>query len=107
MPRYGRKVERQIIRGKNWTTHRSIDRPKYETASGAIRKVLGKRPMRFSELVNEVEKLIPAFPGSIGWYSIACLRELETQGKVHRGTWLSGALFQAQAVIDVPAPDAT
>jgi hypothetical protein len=48
MPRPGRKVERRIIRGKHWTTHRSIDRRK---CRGTFRPP-GKRrdPLRSSAL---------------------------------------------------------
>ena len=43
--------------------------------------------MRFSELVVQVTKAVRNFEGSIAWHVVACLRELEVQGRVtkHHG----------------------
>jgi hypothetical protein len=34
--------------------------------------------------VNRVAKAVPGFEGSVGWYTISCVRDLEVQGKVTR-----------------------
>jgi DNA-binding HxlR family transcriptional regulator len=50
--------------------------------SRAILKVLSNEPMRFSDLVTQVTKAVRNFEGSIAWYVMSCLRELEVQGRV-------------------------
>jgi hypothetical protein len=41
-------------------------------------------PIAYSELVKLVDAQLDGFDGSIPWYTLSCLRELETQGKVTR-----------------------
>jgi hypothetical protein len=52
--------------------------------SGAILISLSKSPIAFSTLVTKVRAKAPGFSGSIPWYTITCLRELEVRGKVVR-----------------------
>lgn len=78
------RKNKKSIGGKNWNRKISIDRAKYEIISKAINKTLAKDPVSFSELAEEVKKQVKDFPGSVSWYTIAVLRELERQGKVVR-----------------------
>lgn len=72
------------IKGRGWNKSFKISRDKYDAVSEAILKVLSKEPIRFSDLENGVKKQLPDFEGSVGWYTISVLRELETQGKIKR-----------------------
>jgi hypothetical protein len=72
------------IRGKGWTKVSSIAVDKYEIVSRAILLSLSKTPITFSELVTRVTIEARGFSGSIPWYTITCLRELEVRGKVVR-----------------------
>jgi hypothetical protein len=73
---------RTPIRGKGWKRSPKIATEKYETISQAIMDSLTKTPIKFSELVKLVEARVKGFDGSVPWYTIGCLRELETQGRV-------------------------
>jgi hypothetical protein len=75
---------RKIIRGKGWKRATSISLDKYNVISSAILKVLTADPMSFSEIVRGVTKHVTSFSGSIEWYTISCLRELESQKKIIR-----------------------
>ena len=75
---------RTRIRGKGWSKVSSISTDKYETISRAILLSLRKRPITFSELVRRVTIQVRGFGGSIPWYTLTCLRELEVRGKVNR-----------------------
>jgi hypothetical protein len=45
---------------------------------------LTKTPMKFTELVTRVKAKVRGFSGSIPWYTVTCLRELEVRGRVTR-----------------------
>lgn len=75
---------RTRIRGKGWTKKTSISSGKYQVISRAVLATLPKTPITFTEAVRRVEAKVRRFPGSVPWYTIACLRELEVQGKVIR-----------------------
>src|SRR5262245_5876394 len=75
---------RTPIRGKGWRRPSTIATEKYQTISRAIMDSLTTTPIKFSELVNLVEARVTGFEGSVPWYTIGCLRELETQGRVAR-----------------------
>ena len=72
------------VRGKGWSKPRSIANDKYQVISRAVLTSLPKTPITYSEVVKRVEAKVQSFSGSIPWYIIACLRELEVQGKVMR-----------------------
>jgi hypothetical protein len=73
---------RQQIRGKGWRKKFAISADKYAAMSAAILKSLGKTPISFGDMVDKLSDKLESFDGSIPWYAISCLRELETQGKV-------------------------
>ncbi len=73
---------RTIIRGKGWKKTTTMATDKYRMVSRAIMASLTKTPMAFSHLVTHVEARLKFFDGSIPWYTITCLRELEMRGKV-------------------------
>jgi hypothetical protein len=75
---------RKIIRGKGWKRATSISLDKYAIISSAILEVISADPMSFSEVVRAVKKRVTSFSGSIAWYTISCLRELESQKKIIR-----------------------
>jgi hypothetical protein len=75
---------RTAIRGKGWKKKSTIATDKYEKIAKAILGSLTKNPVTFSELVKRVDARLKDFDGSIPWYTVSCLRELETQGKVTR-----------------------
>jgi hypothetical protein len=64
-----------------------IDTSIYAPFSAAIRKSLkGSKGKSFTDLTNDVVKTIrkdfPGFKGSIPWYTISILKDLETRGVV-------------------------
>ena len=66
---------------------RKIDSSIYEPFKAAILQSLkGSKRKTFSELTDDVVKNIkrksPSFKGSIPWYTISVLRDLETRGIV-------------------------
>ncbi len=75
---------RKPIRAKHWTKTTTIAEDKYVAISKAILTVLTKKPMRWGALADKVTAKLPKFEGSVPWYTISVLRELETQGKVRR-----------------------
>jgi hypothetical protein len=77
-------AKRKTIHGAGWKKTSTIAQDKYEIISAAILKVLTPEPVRFSEVVQGVAECVPDFSGSVDWYTITCLRELESQGKVIR-----------------------
>ncbi len=79
-----KKPARKAIRAKHWKRSTTIAADKFDTISKAILKALPKRGLSWGELCDKVADRLPKFPGSIPWYTISCLRELETQGKVKR-----------------------
>jgi hypothetical protein len=78
------KQDRVQIRGKNWKKTSTISSDKFKTISSALMKCLSKTPVKYSELAKRVESKVKKFEGSVGWYVMSCLRELEMQGKVTR-----------------------
>ena len=79
-----RNRSRTAVRGKGWKQPLTIDTKKFEAVSTAILSVLPSRPIAFSQLVSAVKKQLKTFQGSVPWYTITCLRELEMRGKVKR-----------------------
>lgn len=77
---------RTPIRGAGWKKKSTIATDKYEAVSEAILASLGADPIRFTDLVERVAKRLTNFEGSVGWYTISCVRELEVQGKITRHT---------------------
>ena len=75
---------RKTIRGKGWKKATNISLAKYRTISSAVLKVLTRDAMRFSDVVRGVEKQVKSFAGSVEWYTLSCLRELEGQKKIIR-----------------------
>jgi hypothetical protein len=73
-----------IIRGKRWKRSLTIADEKYRVISEAVLDVLGSEPIRYSDVAVGVKKRVQNFSGSIEWYTITVLRELESQGKVVR-----------------------
>ena len=73
---------RTPIRGKGWKKVSTIATDKYEVVARAIMTSLTSTPIAFSDLVKRVDAKLKAFDGSIPWYTISCLRELEVRGKV-------------------------
>ena len=78
------KSARVQIRGRGWSKVSSIAEDKYVVISGAILRSLSKTPITFSKLVIAVRKEARGFSGSVPWYTITCLRELEMRGNVVR-----------------------
>ena len=78
------RQSRVRIRGKDWAKARFMSADKYQAISGAILSSLPKTPIAYSEVVKRVKARARSFSGSIPWHTIACLRELEVQGKVMR-----------------------
>ncbi len=72
------------IKAAGWTREIKISSEKYEPIAEAILNVLTSSPTRFGQLVQKVQKKLPNFPGSVEWYTITVLRDLENQGKVER-----------------------
>jgi hypothetical protein len=73
---------RTPIRGKGWKKVSTIDSTKFELIAGAILVTLTSEPITFTEVVKRVEAHVKPFDGSVGWFTISCLRELEVRGQV-------------------------
>ncbi len=84
MPTKKKKPARKVIRAKHWKRSSTIAQDKYAAVSKAILQILTKKGMRWGTLADRVHAKLPRFDGSVWWYTISCLRELETQGKVRR-----------------------
>ena len=82
--RTAKSAGKKSIRGKGWKRPINIPLDKYQVVSKAILKTLTSKPMRFSELAAKVKKGMPAFSGSVSWYTVSALRALENEGKVVR-----------------------
>ncbi|HTL56159.1 MAG TPA: hypothetical protein VL361_10800 [Candidatus Limnocylindrales bacterium] len=49
----------------------------------AIRSALARgKSLTYTELLKAVKKKLHAFPGSVGWYLISVIRNMESEGKV-------------------------
>src|SRR5262245_15270843 len=75
---------RKSIRGKGWKKSSTIATDEYEMIAKAIIGSLTTKPITFSELVKRLDARLDGFDGSIPWYTVSCLPELETQGKITR-----------------------
>lgn len=75
-------VSRIAIRDKGWKRATTIATNKYNVISQAIMSSLPTSPIAFSELVKRVGAKVVSSDGSVPWYTISCLRELEVQGRV-------------------------
>lgn len=84
MARRKRATPRTSVRGKGWTRRITIPTEKYRIISRAILRSLTTTPMAFSSLVRRVRAKVPGFDGSVPWYTLSCLRELEARGEVRR-----------------------
>ena len=81
-------ASKKAIRGKEWLRSINIPLDKYTKISRAVMKVLSNEPVRFGELTAKVEKEVKGFSGSVGWYLVGTLRELEKEGMV---VWTKGS----------------
>jgi L-fucose isomerase-like protein len=79
-------ASRTPIRGKGWKRPATIATDKYDVISSAILGSLTASPIAFYELVKRVGAKVDSFDGSVPWYTMSCLRELEVQGKVLKHT---------------------
>jgi hypothetical protein len=75
---------RTVIRGKGWNSTITVAAEKFEPIAAAILKSLSAEPIRLTELVNRVAARLPDFEGSVSWYTITVVHELETRGQVVR-----------------------
>lgn len=84
--RYAKSAKdgRVKIRGKNWKKKSTISADKFKIISSAVMKCLAQSPIKYTALAKLVESKVKNFEGSVGWYVMSCLRELEVQGKVNR-----------------------
>ena len=75
---------RTRIRGKGWKRATTIATAKYEVIARAIMASLTREPITFADLAKRVDSRLKDFDGSIPWYTLTCLRELEVRRKVTR-----------------------
>ena len=79
-----RSGPRTKLRGRNWTRSISVDSARFDAVARAILASLTSTPIAFGELAKTVAARLPRFRGSIAWYTITTLRELEVRGQVVR-----------------------
>jgi len=77
---------RTVIHGAGWKKSLTIATDKFEPMAKAIMSSLDSKPMKYSDLVERVRTKFKKYDGSIPWYTITCIRELEIQGKVIKHT---------------------
>ena len=80
--------KKTVITNPKTRRETKIDTAIYEPFKAAILKSLkGSKGKTFTELTDDVIKIIrktfPGFKGSIPWYTISVLRDLETRGIVN------------------------
>ena len=97
------KSARVQIRGNGSSKVSSIAADKYQTISRAILLSLTKTPITFTELVARVTTRARGFNGSIPWYTITGLRELEVRRKVVRRS--TGSIFAAMNLLMLKRPN--
>ena len=83
-PAVTRRPARTAVRGRGWSKRSTVDADKFDRVADAIRDTLATEPIRFSELTRRVEAKLRGFEGSVPWYTLTCLRELEVRGEVTR-----------------------
>ena len=84
MPTKTRASDRVSVAGVGRKKPIAISAQKYEQVSKAILAVLSVEPIKFSELARRVGERLPNFEGSVSWYTITVVRDLEVQGSVVR-----------------------
>jgi hypothetical protein len=85
------KTDKTIVTHPVTKTERRFDSSVYEPFKAAIIQSLkGSKGKTFTELTDDVVKIIrrkmPAFKGSIPWYTISIRLDLETRGVVETFT---------------------
>jgi|SRR5690242_13075951 len=85
------KPKKTIVTHPRTGTQRKFDTATYEPIKTAILQSLkGSKGKTFSDLTDDVvmilRKKAPGFKGSVPWYTISVLRDLETRGFVENFT---------------------
>ena len=75
---------RQVVLTNSRTKRRmQIAAEKHAMMSQAIGRALAAgKSLTYTDLLKAVKKNLRAFPGSIGWYLISVIRNMESDGKV-------------------------
>lgn len=79
-----RERGRTPVRGQGWKKRTTIASEKFDQVAAAVLKSLTTSPIRFYDLVERVAARLSGFAGSIPWYTLSVLRELEVRGRVVR-----------------------
>lgn len=77
-------AQRTEVRGRGWKRPIRIDAGKFDAVARAILDALTAEPVPLRVLVERVAARLPAFDGSVAWYTISCARELELRGELLR-----------------------
>jgi hypothetical protein len=60
-----------------------IAEDRYAPMAMAITDALeGGRSLPYADLLKSVKQRLPGFPGSIGWYLVTVIRDMESQGRI-------------------------
>jgi hypothetical protein len=86
MPRARQARAKVPVKGVTWKRPLKISADKYSAVARAILEVLTATPIRLGVLVERVERKLRGFEGSVAWYTITVVRELEARGEVERRT---------------------